>query len=185
MIDLSIIAAAAPTGGEGNVVTEITQTFGVNWKLFISQLISFTIVALVLKKFAFGPIQEMLEQRRYRIADGESKLAEIEKQLADSEKHTEEVINKANDDAKRMIEEAKESSANLTEKKAQEAVASAQNIIAKAEEAAKAEREQMQAELKSQFGRLVTAATTNVTGKVLNDDDQRRINEEALSTVEN
>lgn len=161
------------------------QKFGISWPFFIAQLINFFLVIFVLKKFAFGPVQEMLEQRRARIADGEEKLAAIEKQLAESEKHTEEVINKANDDAKRMIEEAKESATTLGEKKAQEAVVSAQNIIAKAEEAAKAEREQMAAELKSQFGRLVSSATTNVTGKVLNEDDQRRINEEALSSVGN
>jgi len=42
----------------------------------------------------------------------------------------------------------------------------------------------MTAELKKEFGRLVTATTATVTGKVLNDDDQKRINEEALSSVE-
>jgi len=185
MFDLTVLAAAAPAGGEGDVVTEIVQTFGVNWKLFISQVISFLIVAFVLKKFAFGPVQEMLEQRKSRIADGEEKLAKIEQQLADSEKKTAEVIDKANADAKRLIEEAKESAGDLTEKKTQEAVASAQNIIAKAEEAAKAEREQIAAQLKSEFGRLVTATTAGVTGKVLTEEDQRRINSEALAKVSN
>ena len=46
------------------------------------------------------------------------------------------------------------------------------------------EREKMEAELRKEFGRLVTATTAQVTGKVLNDDDQRRINEEALAKVE-
>ncbi len=44
-------------------------------------------------------------------------------------------------------------------------------------------REQMTAELRKEFGRLVTATTAQVTGKVLTDDDQRRINEEALAKV--
>jgi F-type H+-transporting ATPase subunit b len=42
----------------------------------------------------------------------------------------------------------------------------------------------MRAELKKEFGRLVTATTAQVTGKVLTDEDQRRINEEALAKVE-
>jgi len=42
----------------------------------------------------------------------------------------------------------------------------------------------MQTELKKEFGRLVTNTTANVTGKVLTDDDQKRINEEALASVE-
>ena len=44
--------------------------------------------------------------------------------------------------------------------------------------------QKMQADLKKQFGRLVASTTAQVTGKVLTDDDQKRINEEALAKVE-
>ena len=42
----------------------------------------------------------------------------------------------------------------------------------------------MRAELKKEFGRLIASTTASVTGKVLNDDDKKRINEEALASVE-
>ena len=74
-------------------------------------------------------------------------------------------MRKANDDAKRMITEAKDSAVTLGEQKTQEADSKAQNIIAKAQEAAKAERVQMAADLKKEFGRLVVATTTQVSGK--------------------
>lgn len=180
----AILASAAQSATEQGMVEEILTTFGVNWPLFISQVISFLIVALVLKKFAFGPVQAMLEQRRARISEGEEKLKRIETQLAESEQRTQEALDKANASAQRLIDEAKESAASLSEKKAQEAIASAQHILAKAEEAAKAERKAMTAELKSEFGRLITTTTANVTGKVLTDADQKRINEEALASVE-
>jgi len=182
MLDfINILAAEAVTKPEnGNVVTEIMHTFGVSKQLFFSQLISFLIVAFVLKKFAVGPVQEMLEQRRARIAEGEEKLKRIEKQLAESEKNAQEALDKANEQAARLIEEAKESAESLSEKKAQEALAAAQQIIAKAGEAAKAERNEMRAELKKEFGRLVVETTANVTTKVLTEADQKRINEEAL-----
>ncbi len=166
-----------------NPITEVTDPFKVKWSLLIAQTVNFLVVAFVLKKFAFGPIQNMLEQRRKRIAEGEEKLKRIEQQLADSEQRTQEAIDKANADAQRLIEEAKQSADSLSEKKAQEAVASAQQIISKAEEAAKAERNAMAAELKKEFGKLVTATTANVTGKVLTEEDQKRINEEALASV--
>ncbi len=57
---------------EGGVVGDIAKTFGVNWQLFISQLIAFFIVALLLKRFAYRPVLEMLEQRKQRIAEAES-----------------------------------------------------------------------------------------------------------------
>lgn len=175
-----ILAEAEPGMWEN-----LTKTFGLKWPFFIAQFINFILVILVLKKFAFGPIQEILEQRKQRIADGEEKLAEIEKQLADSEKRVTEKLDEANADAKRMIEEAKESAAKVGEQETQKAIASAQNILAKAEEAAKAERELMKSEIKAEFGKLVTAATSQVAGKVLSDDDQRRINEESMTTLSN
>ena len=146
-----IIAVAAEAGAEA-ADKGFFETFGVNWPFFIAQLVNFIIVILVLKKFAFGPVQAMLDQRRNRIAEGEEKLKRIEQQLADSEKQTQEAIDAANADAQRLITEAKESATALTEKKAQEAIASAQAILAKAEEAAKSERNAMHAELKKEFG---------------------------------
>jgi F-type H+-transporting ATPase subunit b len=126
----------------------------------------------------------MLDQRKMRIAEGEEKLKRIEKQLADSEKTTAAAIAKANDEAVRLINEAKEGAASFTEQKSQEAIAQAQQILAKAEAAARADRERISADLKREFGRLVAATTSQVTGKVLNADDQRRINEDALAKVE-
>lgn len=180
MTTFTTILAAAPAAGGENIF----ESFGVHPALLIAQFINFVIVILVLKKFAFGPVQAMLEQRRARIAEGEEKLKRIEQQLAESEQRTQEALDEANASAQRLINEAKESAASLSEKKAQEAVASAQQILAKAEEAAKSERKAMTTELKAEFGRLVAATTANVTGKVLTDADQKRINEEALATVE-
>lgn len=180
------LLAAAPVAneGDGGVVGEIFRTFRIDWPFFISQCVSFLIVAFLLKKFAFGPIQQMLEQRKARIAEGEEKLKRIEQQLAESEQTTAAAIAKANEDAARLIQEARDSAAALSEAKAQEAVSQAQGILAKAEAAAKAERAEIAAELKKEFGRLVTATTAQVTGKVLSDSDQQRINEEALAKVE-
>ncbi len=170
---------------EGSVITQLTEKFGISWPLFIAQVVNFIIVLFVLKKFAFGPIQAMLEQRKNRISEGEEKLKRIETQLAESEERTAAAIEEANVTSKRLIDEAKESAASLSEQKTQEAIASAQGILSKAEDAAKAERNQMVAELKKDFGRLVASTTANVTGKVLNDDDNKRINEEALASIDN
>ncbi len=179
-----LAAAATQVEAEGGALGEITRTFNITWPLFLSQCVSFIIVAILLKKFAFGPIQAMLEQRRERIAAGEEKLKLIEKQLADSEATTAAAIAKANDEAVRMINEAKQGAATFTEQKTQEAISSAQQILSKAEAAAKADRERLSAELKREFGRLVAATTSQVTGKVLTAEDQQRINEDALARVE-
>jgi F-type H+-transporting ATPase subunit b len=181
---ITILASAAAAAEHTGIVETIKTTFGLNTPFFIAQVINFFLVVFVLKKFAFGPIQQMLEQRRLRIAEGEEKLKRIEKQLADSEATTAAAIAKANEEAVRLINEAKEGAHAFSEQKAQEAIAQAQQILAKAEAAAKADRDRLSSDLKREFGRLVAATTAQVTGKVLNADDQKRINEDALAKVE-
>jgi F-type H+-transporting ATPase subunit b len=179
MITLLAITAENP-----GVLENISKTFGLNWPFFIAQVVNFFLVIFVLKVFAFGPIQKMLEERRARIAAGEEKIKLIERQLADSVETTAAAISKANDEAVRMVTEAKQGAAAFTEQKAQEAISSAQQILAKAEAAAKADRERLTNELKREFGRLVATTTAQVTGKVLTAEDQKRINEDALARVE-
>jgi F-type H+-transporting ATPase subunit b len=176
---ISILAAT-----EAGTFETIQKTFGVNGPFFVAQLVNFFLVMLVLYKFAFGPIQTMLGERRKRIADGELKLKQIEKQLAESEATTAAAIATANAEAVRLVEEAKAGAAAFSEQKSQEAIASAQSILTKAEAAAKADRDRLATELKREFGRLVAATTSQVTGKILNADDQKRINEDALAKVE-
>jgi F-type H+-transporting ATPase subunit b len=185
MLPIFDILAAVPAVESEGVVGDIARSFKVYWPQLVSQFVSFAIVIFLLKKFAFGPIQAMLEQRRERIAAGEEKLKSIEKQLADSEASTAAAIAKANEEALRLIAEAKQGAAAFSEQKSQEAIAQAQQILAKAEAAGNADRERISTELKREFGRLVAATTSQVTGKVLTADDQHRINEEALSKVGN
>lgn len=177
------LLASAVAENPGTFET-IQKTFGLKGWFFVAQVINFFIVIWVLKKFAFGPIQVMLEQRRERIAEGEAKLKRIEQQLAESEQTTAAAIAKANEEAVRLINEAKQGATAFTEQKAQEAIAQAHQILAKAETAARADRDRLGLELKREFGRLVAATTAQVTGKVLTADDQKRINDDALAQVE-
>jgi F-type H+-transporting ATPase subunit b len=63
----------------------IAQQFGVNWPSFIAQVILFVIVYFVLRKYAFGPIVTMLEERRRRIEEGQINAERIKKQLAEAQ----------------------------------------------------------------------------------------------------
>ncbi|HRH98533.1 MAG TPA: ATP synthase F0 subunit B, partial [Prosthecobacter sp.] len=64
-------------------VDAIVDKFGLAWPKFFAQVIIFWVVFSILKKYAFGPILGMLEQRRQRIADGEAKLEKIAKDAAE------------------------------------------------------------------------------------------------------
>src|SRR5215472_3435483 len=104
---ITILAAAS--GGVSDVVRETAEMFGWNWKLFLSQVISFCIVAFLLQRFAYKPILALLEERRRKIEEGQLNAEKIKKELAEAEKRYQEIVTKGNDDAQRMINEARES----------------------------------------------------------------------------
>lgn len=162
---------------------EIFDTFGVTWGKFLAQVLIFGIVYLILKKYAFGPILQVLEERKRRIAEGEANLDKIRKDLTEAEATKRNIIDGANQQALRMVNEARESAEVVGEKTRQGAVAEAGQIIAKAREATQLERDQLIGELKRDFGRLVIDTTSKVTGKVLTPDDQDKINRETAAQV--
>jgi F-type H+-transporting ATPase subunit b len=176
-----MIAAAA--GGFSDMLRDTAETFGWNPWLFFSQVISFVIVAILLRRFAYKPILNVLEERRRRIEEGQLNAEKIKRQLDEAEKRYSEILAKANAEAQKMIDEARESSAHLAERKQKEAIAAAEQIIAKAREASAIEHERTMDSLKQELGRLVVDTTAKVTGKVLTPEDQQRLQEEALSQL--
>jgi F-type H+-transporting ATPase subunit b len=174
---------AAATEGFSEMLRDTAETFGWNPWLFLSQVISFAIVALLLRRFAYKPILAVLEDRRRKIEEGQLNAEKIKKELAEAEKRYQEILAKANADAQRMIDEARQSAAHLSERKQQEAITAAEQIVAKAKEAAALEHERQMQTLKRELGRLVVETTEKVTGKVLTPDDQKRLQEEAARQV--
>ena len=174
-----LIAASGAPDGEMSVV----EQFGFDSYKLIAQALTFVAVWFILKWKAYGPILEMLEKRKQRIAEGEENLKKIAEDLKDAEAKKAEIIYEANAKAEKMISEARESAEAVAEKKREEAGKEAASIVAKAHEAGALEQEQLRAELKRDVGRLIIDTTTKVTGKVLTDDDQKKINEETASQV--
>ncbi|MGI8601555.1 MAG: F0F1 ATP synthase subunit B [Verrucomicrobiales bacterium] len=162
---------------------EILHSLGFDWPNFIAQVIVFLIVLAILKKYAFGPVTAMLEERRGRIAESEANYEKTKAALASAESEKQVILSKANEDANRFIKEAQEAAALERERRTQEAIAEAAAIIAKARDASKLEHDRILTDLKRDFGRLVIDTTAKVTGKVLTPTDHKKINAESTAQV--
>ncbi len=154
------------------------ETLGVKWPEFIAQLISFSLVFLLLNKLAFKRIAVVLAERRQKIADSLAGADKIKAELAKTEADRQKILADASETANKMIADAREAAARVRETETQKAIASAEQIVVKAREAAAQERAQMLAQLKREVGQLVVKTTATVTGKVLTVDDQKRLAEE-------
>ena len=157
---------------------ELLDNLGVDGPKLIAQLINFGIVLLVLWKFAYKPVLEMLEARRQKIAQSMDEAEQIKTELAETQAERDKVMVTANQKAEKLIADAKEAAKQVGEAEGQRAVKQAEEIIRKAREATEADREKMMAELKAEIGRLVVETTAKVSGKVLTAEDQQRLIDE-------
>lgn len=166
-----------------DIITKLFADFGVTWAKFGAQVILFIIVYWILSKKAFGPVINMLAERRRRIEEGQHNAEKIKKQLAEAELRYQEVLRKANEEATKLLEEARASTEAITQKQLQQAIKDAEGIIAKANESIVGERAKMVAEVKKEMVGLVVNTTAKVAGKVLTEEDRKRLSEETLRQV--
>jgi F-type H+-transporting ATPase subunit b len=167
--------AAAEGGGQ---LQRVASTFGVNWPHLGAQIISFSIVCVVLYLLAYKPILQMLEARRAQIASGLANAEKIKAELARIEAERLQVLAKADAEGKQLIEDARAAAARVQAEETQKAVAAAEQIVVRAREATERDRARMFAELRQEVGRLVVQTTASVTGKILTPEDHRRLAEE-------
>jgi F-type H+-transporting ATPase subunit b len=176
MTVFTILAASNP-------ISDIAEQFGVDWWKFLSSVISFSIVAFVLYKYAYNPILNVLAERRHKIEQGLRDAEETKKQLATAQQKATELLAKAGTDAQKIIDDAKASAKAIIDRESARATVEAEQIIAKAHEATKRDHAKMLADLKREVARLVINTTSKVTGKVLTQDDQKRLSDEAASEL--
>lgn len=170
---IALLAADSP-------VDQIAKTFGANTPALIANAISFVLVALILKKWAIGPIQKMLDERRETIAQGLANAEKTRVELANAQSKAKEILAQAGAQANKVIEEARAAAAQVSEQERQKAIAEAQQILDKARQAGDAELVRLKGELRKEFGRLVVAAASRSTGGVLNADQHTRLADEAV-----
>lgn len=170
---LALLAAA-----DGGPVEQIAKTFGANVPALVANTISFVLVALILKKWAVGPIQKALEERRAAIAHGLADAARAKEDLAVARQKAQDLLADVGVQSGKALEEARSVAARVAETETLKAVAAAEEIVSKARQANEAELARMKAELQKEFGRLVVAASMEVTGKILTLEDQKRLAEE-------
>jgi F-type H+-transporting ATPase subunit b len=175
-----VLLAAADSGGQ---IEQVARTFGVDWPHLIAQIISFGIVCVLLQRFAYKPVLNILAQRRGQIAQSVANTEKIKTELAATEAQRHEMMAQASTKADKLIEEARAAAAKVQEQETQKAVAAAEQIIAKSREAAAQDYARMLAELKGEVGRLVIETTAIVVGKVLTAEDQSRLAEETAKQL--
>ena len=135
--------------------------------LMIWTLVCFAITFFVLRKFAFGPIQATIDERRKRIRDS---VEEAERARAEARKLLEEhraLIGQAKSEAGEILAEARKVAESQRERAREEIEADRQRRLEETRKQIDAETARALEQIRSEVADLTLAATAKVTGKVL------------------
>ena len=152
--------------------------------LMIWTIISFLITLFVLKRFAFGPIQKMIDERRERISQA---IEEADKARDEARKLLEEhraLVAGARSDAEQILVEARRVADSQRERVREEVEADRQRRLEDTRRQIEAETQRALQQIRSEVAELTLIAAEKVTGKTLDQADQRRLIEEAISGLD-
>ncbi|MFZ4452985.1 F0F1 ATP synthase subunit B [Salibacterium aidingense] len=148
------------------------------WGDVVFSLVTFIILLLILRKYAWGPIMNMMKEREEHIA---SEIETAEKNRQDSEKYLEEQrreVERARDEAQSIIENAKKTSEKQGEDIIAQSRAEAERLKENAQADIAREKEQAIAELREQVGTLSVMIASKIIEKELDEKEQEQLIED-------
>jgi F-type H+-transporting ATPase subunit b len=152
--------------------------------LMIWTLICFGITFFVLRRYIFGPVQKAIDARRERIRQA---LEEADKARAEARSLLEQhraMIQSARGDAEQILAEARRVADSQRERMKEELEADRQRRLEDTTKQIEAETRRALEQIRAEVADLTVLATGKVTGKVLTDDDHRRLIDEAIGELD-
>jgi F-type H+-transporting ATPase subunit b len=138
---------------------------GLNGKAFIVQLVTFILVFLVLKRFAFRPISTMLEKRRQTIEDGVRLGQKLEKERANLEEEVTRITREARHEADKIIAASHKDAREVIREAEKTAQRKVDTMLADAEVRIHEETEHARRNLEKELVGLVSEATETIVGE--------------------
>ena len=152
--------------------------------LMIWTLVCFLIAFLVLRKFAFGPVQKIIDERRKRIREA---LEEADNARAEARRLLEEhraMMQQARGDAEQILSEARRVADSQRERLKDELESERQRRLEETTKQIEAETRRALELIRAEVAELTLVATSKVTGKVLTDEDHRRLIQESIGELD-
>jgi F-type H+-transporting ATPase subunit b len=152
--------------------------------LMIWTIVAFALTFFVLKRYAFGAIQKLIDERQKRIREA---IDEADKARAEARKLLDEhraLIGKARTDAEQILTEARRVGEATRDRVREEAEVDRQRRMDETHRQVEAETRRALEEIRAEVADLTLLATAKVIGRTLTDDDHKRLIEDAVGDLD-
>jgi len=165
------------SGGIGSI--------GLDGRSLILQIINFAILLLLLKKFAYGPIMSILEERRRKIEESLRSAKEIETEKALVSKKGEEIIKEAHAKAQSILDQGKRQASEIINNAEAKARERDEQIMKETKARIEQEATEVRRSLRGEAVNLVTLATERIIGKKIDAQADNALIRESVQEVTN
>jgi F-type H+-transporting ATPase subunit b len=152
--------------------------------LMIWTIVCFLIALFVLKKYAFGPIQKMIDDRRERIeksiSDAEAARAEARELLEEHKK----LMGEARGEAEGIIAEARKTRDSMDQRMREETEAERVRRLDETRKEIAAETARALEQIRAEVADLTLEAASRVVGRALDTDRDRELITEAIGALD-
>jgi F-type H+-transporting ATPase subunit b len=152
--------------------------------LMIWTLVSFAITLYVLKRYAFGPIQKLIDDRRTRIRESVEEADRAREEARTLLEEHKALIGQAKSDAEGILAEARKIADAQQVRMREETEEDRKRQLDETKRQVDQAVQQAYQKLRSDVADLTLQAVEKVTRKSLDDADQKRLIDEALSEID-
>ncbi|MEO8972423.1 MAG: F0F1 ATP synthase subunit B [Ktedonobacteraceae bacterium] len=163
-------------------VSDLLSGFGINTIAFLSQLVSFGIVFLLLWRWGLPVITKTIDKRNAIISEGVENAEKARKALEDAKKDAEHLLLDARRQGQEVIAQATRAAENEASRIREEAEARAKQIEQQQVERIQQEAARARAELNRLVVNLTINAASKVISKSVDSSDNRRLVEEFVTS---
>lgn len=150
---------------------------------FIPALIAFLIIWVILAKFVWPSVLEMMEKRQDKIQSDLDEAEQSKLKAAEEARAYEAKILEAQHEAETIVSKAKKEAEEERVRILTKAQREASDVISKAHDAVDSERHKAMIELSSSVVDLSVEIATKIIGDSLSEADQRKLAEKYLAEV--
>ena len=157
--------------------------FVVSPGLYIWSLVIFLLVLLILKKYAWKPLLDFLDQREKEISDSlamaESAKADLEKVKEESEK----ILNEAKNQGKSIVSDSKQKAEDSENKILNDAQAKSDEFVLDAKKKIDVEKKKAIKEIKEEVVGLSLDLASQVLQRNVKDEDNKKFVDSSLKVM--
>jgi F-type H+-transporting ATPase subunit b len=152
--------------------------------LMIWTIVAFLVTLFVLKRYAFGPVQKLIDDRRARIAQSIEEADRAREEARHLLEEHRKLIGRAKSEAEEILADARRVADAQRERVRVETEEDRQRRLEETRRQIEQATQQALGEIREEVGRLSLLAAEKITRKSLTGDDQRRLIDEALAEID-